>query len=202
MAIAGKLGAVYVQTTDAATAFTNEATTKNGDFTRWTITAATKRYWDKDTAVTVKKNGGTITTGFTIEYVGGVIVFNPAILTSDVITVSGKYWTVSQVGGFFNWSLDAAVATEEATAFGDSFKGYVPTLAEWSGSAEKYWGDAAFLTALGTEVVVVLYADASSSYARYEGFAVITADGAETPVDGLITETIDFTGNGALYYRP
>lgn len=203
MAIAGKLGAVYVQTTDAAITFTTEATTANGTaYTRYSIAAPAKRYWDKNSAVTVKKNGSTITTGFTIEYVGGVVVFAVALINTDVITVSGKYWTVSQVGGFFNWSLDIAMATEEVPTFGDTFKSYMPTLYEWSGSAEKYWGDNAFLTAIGTEVVVVLYADSASTMARYEGFAVITADGIEDAVDGIITETLDFTGNGSLYFRP
>ena len=78
MAIAGKLGAIYVQTDRQAVAcdfigfdansagvfdFTDEATTANDDYTRYNITDQAKRYWIPTYQVTVKKNGSTITTG-------------------------------------------------------------------------------------------------------------------------------------------
>lgn len=202
MGLAGKVGAVYVQTIAAATTFTDEATTKNADFTRWTITAVAKRYWDLNTAIVVKKNAGVITTGFTIEYPGGVIVFNPAILTTDVILVSGKYFTVAQEGGFFNWSLDISADNAEATVLGSGWKEFVTTVNGFTGSAEMYWGSNRFFALMGSTVILVLYADSVTSMARYECFAIISGDGIETPVDDLVKETIDFQGTGQLYYRP
>lgn len=202
MGIAGKVGAVYVQTADAPVAFTDEATTANATYTRYTITNTSKRYWSKSYAVTVKKNSVVQTSGFSIEYAGGVIVFDSALQPTDVVTVSGYYVTVSQAGGFFNWSLDAELETAEATTFASQgWKQFEPTLKGFSGSAEAYWGNADFFNKLGQEVVVVLYTDAGTAKNRYEGYALITSDGIETAVDALIQETIEFTGAGALYYR-
>ena len=90
MPIAGKLGAVYRTDGNASTAFTTEATTSNATYTRYSITNSAKRFWDDAVSVTVKKNGTTITTGFTIEYAGGVVVFTTPNLNTDVITVSGS----------------------------------------------------------------------------------------------------------------
>lgn len=202
MALSGKVGAVYVQTADAPVAFTDEATTPNATYTRYTISNAAKRYWSKDYVVTVKKNTVVQTTGFTIEYVGGVIVFATALQPTDVVTVSGYYVNVSQAGGFFNWSLDAELETAEATTFASQgWKQFEPTLKGFSGSAEAYWGNADFFNKLGQEVVIVLYTDAGAAKNRYEGYAVITSDSIETAVDALIQETIEFQGSGPLYYR-
>lgn len=199
--IAGKVGAVFIQTLDTSVTFTAEATTGDVGHLRYTITAGAKRYWDPSAAVTVRVDGSTVTTGFTIEYAGGVIVFD-ASQGASVITVSGKFFYVAQVGGFFNWSIDLAVDTAEATAFGDGWKAYVPTIKGFNGTAEMYWGDERFFTMLGRTVIFAFYADATTSLARYEGFGVISGDGVEVNVDDLVKESIDFQGTGQLYYRP
>lgn len=202
MALAGKVGAVYVQTSAAPVAFLDEATTANAAYTRYTITNATKRYWDKNTAVTVKKNSVVQTTGFTIEYTGGVVVFDTPLLGTDVVVVSGNYLTVAQSGGFFNWSADTGADMSDITTFASNgWKEVQPTVKEWSGSAEAFWGDSSFFDKLGTEVVVVLYVDAGAAKYRFEGFAIITGNGIEVNVDDVVQESIDFQGVGPLYYR-
>jgi hypothetical protein len=202
MAIAGKLGAVYCQTADASTTFTDEATTSSAGYTRYTITSATKRYWDKTAAVTVKKNGGAITTGYTIEYPGGVVVFDVALAPGDAVTVSGKYLTVSQVGGFFNWSLDAnADMAEKTTYVSASWKEFKQTLNGFSGSAEAYWGDETFFNNLGQEMIIVLYVDVGAAKIRFEGYVLFNSDGIEANVSEIVQESIEFEGNGKLYYR-
>ncbi|MDA8212160.1 MAG: hypothetical protein M0021_09825 [Clostridia bacterium] len=201
MALQGKLGAVYVQTSAAPVAFVDEATTADAAKKRYTITNTAKRYWDKNTAVTVKKDAVVQTTGFTIEYAGGVVVFDTA-LTTEVITVSGSSLTVAQSGGFFNWSADMGADMSDITTFMSSgWKEFQSALKEWSGSAEAYWGDSSFFDKLGTEVVVVLYADSGAAKYRFEGFAIITGDGIEANVDDVVQEGIDFQGVGPLYYH-
>lgn len=66
---------------------------------------------------------------------------------------------------------------------------------------ESYWGDEEFFTGLGKEVVIALYADATASKQRYEGFGIISSDGIETAVVGIVNETIELQGIGQLYYR-
>jgi hypothetical protein len=203
MSISGKVGAVFVQTSAAPVAFTDQATTKNGTFDVYYITDRTKAYWDKPTAITVKKNSITVpVTNYDIEYAGGYIKFKTPNITSDVITASGAALTVSQSGGFFNWSADLETDTADSTTFASNgWKESIATVKGFSGSAEGYWGNSDFFNALGKEVVIALYVDNTANKRRYEGFGIITSDSIETAVDDLVNESIEIQGTGSLYYR-
>jgi hypothetical protein len=201
MAIVGNVGAIYVQTGTSAT-ITNEDTTANTAFTRYTITNQVKRYLDPDAIITVKKNGTTITTGYTIEYAGGVIVFDNVLTNTDVVTVSGKYFTMSQSAGFFNWKLELERDMGEITTFASSgWKESLPTITGYTASAEQYWGDASFYNLLGSRMLFVLYVDSTISKSRYEGYGYINKDEIEVNVEDIVSESIDIQGNGKLYYR-
>lgn len=203
MAITGKVGAVYVSNINTApVSFTDAATSKDAERKRFQVVNPEHRYWTPDEPITVKKNGAVINTGFTLERVGGVVVFNNPLSVEDEITVSGTALSLIQAGGFFNWSIDTDAEDAEATTFASGgWKEYIRTLKSWSGSAEAYWGDRLFYDSLGQIVVVKLFVDAGPSQDCLEGFALINGDGIESPVDGLVTETVDFTGVGPLYPR-
>lgn len=201
-AIAGKLGAVYVKTTDASTTFTNEATTEIVADTRFRITSTSKRFWDKSAGVTVKVNGVTVTTGFTIEYAGGEIVFSPALAANDTVTVSGKYWTMTQKLLCSSWSIDASLDNSDITTFASSgWKENLPTLNSFSVSLENYWSDGDFTPQFGSEVALQLFVDSGTNKYRYECYAAINSESIETPVDDVVNDTIELTGVGNLYYR-
>jgi len=203
MAISGMTGAVYVSDVNTApVSFSVKPCTGDTERKRYQITDANLRYWDPDTPITVKKKGSVVTTGFTLEYVGGFVVFDTALGVDDTVTVSGKSLTLVQAGGFFNWSVDGDADDAEATTFeSGGWKEYKRALVGWSGSAEAYWGDTQFFNSLGKTVVVKLYIDAGPSQDCLEGFAIINGEGIENPVDGLVQETVDFTGTGPLYIR-
>jgi hypothetical protein len=203
MAISGMTGAVYVSDVNTApVSFSDKPCTGDTERKRYQITDANLRYWDPDTPITVKKKGSVVTTGFTLEYVGGFVVFDTALGVDDTVTVSGKSLTLVQAGGFFNWSVDGDADDAEATTFeSGGWKEYKRALVGWSGSAEAYWGDTQFFNSLGKTVVVKLYIDAGPSQDCLEGFAIINGEGIESPVDGLVQETVDFTGTGPLYIR-
>lgn len=203
MAIVGMVGAVYVSDINAApVAFTDKPTTKDATRKRYQVTDPAFRYWPLDQPITVKKNETAITTGFILERAGGFVVFEEALDIGDAVTVSGKALTVVQAGGFFNWSIDTDSENAEATTFqSQGWKEFQQVLAGWSGSAEAYWGDTRFFDSLGEIVVVKLFVDAGPSQSRLEGFALISGNGIEGPVDGLVNETVDFTGVGPLYLR-
>jgi hypothetical protein len=203
MAIVGKVGAVYVSDIDTApTAFTDRPTSADTERKRYQVTDPAFRYWPPDEAITVKKNDTTITAGFILERAGGVVAFNAALEETDVVTVSGKSLSLIQAGGFFNWSIDGDSEDADATTFeSQGWKENVRVLNGWSGSAEAYWGDDRFSRSLGLIVVVKMFVDAGPSQACLEGFALIKGDSIEAPVDGLVQETVDFTGVGPLYPR-
>ena len=200
-AVAGKVGAVYMQTSDASVAFTTEATTDSGDNKTFYITDRDKAYWDKTNGVTVYVDGVETTSGFSVEYAGGYVVFDEA--ETDPVTVTGKYYTVSQVGGFYNWSLDINVDVADVTTYAsDGWKENLPTVHDFAVSAEAYWADDTFLDRLSEEVILALYVDSSASNKyRYEGFAHISSDSVSDPADGIVEDSIEFTGNQELYYR-
>lgn len=197
-AIAGKVGSIYMKTDAVATTFTDEACT-NVDNSVYYITDTSKRYWDKNTAVTVEVDA-TPETGVTIDYIGGRITFDTPLAGTETVTVSGKYWTVSEKAGFYNWTLDLVADLEDSTTFADNgWRAFTPTLKGFNISAEAYWQDETFQDRLGEEVVVALYANEANDE-RYEGFAYITTDAVNAPVDGLVEDSVTFTGNGELYY--
>ena len=196
--VSGKIGSIYMKTSDVATTFTGEACT-NVDNTVYYITNDAKRYWDKNTAVVVEVDA-TPEAGVTIDYIGGRITFDTPLAGTETVTVSGKYWTVSELAGFYNWSLDLTADMEDSTTFAtNGWREFTPTLKSFNVSAEAYWQDETFQDRLAEEVVVSLYTNETSDL-RYEGFAYITSNSIETPVDGLVQESVEFTGNGELYY--
>jgi len=198
--IAGKLAALYRQTTDAAIAFTTEATTEDATHLRYQITDDTKRYWDPNTAVHVYADAAEVTTGFTIEYPGGVIVF--AVDPAAIITLTGAYLTMEEVGSLYNWSLDPQMDTLETTALGDSAKSFIAGLLGFTGSAEGYWIDNSFYAALGDKLALALYVDTTSGSEKwYDCFALITGDNIKVDEVDVVKETIPFQGTGGLYFR-
>ena len=203
MAVVGLTGAVYVSDVNTASvSFSDKPCTGDTERKRYQVNDSSLRYWDPDTPVLVEVNGASVSTGFVLEYAGGFVVFDTALGADDAVTVSGKALTLAQAGGFFNWSVDGDADDAEATTFASNgWKEYKRVLVGWSGSAEAYWGDTQFYDSLGKTVVVKLFVDAGPSQKCLEGFAIINGDGIENPVDGLVQETVDFTGTGPLYVR-
>lgn len=203
MAIVGKVGGVYVSDTKIPPVpFLDAGTTPDVTHKRYQVTDPAHRYWVLDEPITVKKNGEVVKTGFELEYAGGYVVFDEALLAEDIVTVSGEALTITQAGGFFNWSIDTDSEDAECTTFASGgWKDFQPVLKGWSGSAEAYWGDTRFFDALGEIIVVKLFVDAGPSQSCLEGFALINGDGVESAVGELVKESIDFTGTGPLYPR-
>lgn len=202
MAFSGHVGAIFVETSDAPITFTKKSTTADNTYKRYTINDATLRYWDKKSLVLVYVNDIEVTGGFEIEYCGGTIAFESAMIPEDIVTVSGKSLTVSQRGGFFNWSCELSADTADITTFSSGgWKENLPTIKGFTASAESYWGDSEFFQSLGKEVVIALYVDNGVNKKRYEGFAVISSDSVEAPADDIINESIEFEGTEKLYYR-
>ena len=204
MAVVGLTGAVYVSDVNTAPVSFNDETCSAVDAQRkrYQIDDPDLMYWDPTYPVLVEVDGDPVSTGFTLEHAGGYIVFNSALDAGDEVTVSGKALTLIQAGGFFNWSIDTDSEDADATTFkSQGWKEFARTLKGWSGSAEAYWGDTQFYDSLGETVVVKLYIDAGPAQDCLEGFAIINGEGIENPVDGLVQESIDFTGTGPLYIR-
>lgn len=198
--IAGHLGAVYTQT-GSTTAMTNEACTEISP-TQYQITAITKRYWDVDASFIVNYNGVPTTVSYTLQYLGGYIDFasDPG---AAAVTVTGSYFTVSQVAGFFDWSIDATGELLDITDFGDAWRTYGhQNIKDFEVTANWYWGDSTFLTKLGSNFIVVCYVDTTGgSLKYYQCQTRVQGISPNCPVGEVIKETITFKGNGEFHYR-
>lgn len=204
MATAGKIGALFaVDQSVAAVTFTDEATTADATKTRYRITNKAKRYWTEDDTITVKKNGVVQSSGFTLERAGGVVVFDTP-LTSEVVLVSGKYLTVTQIGSVFDWSFTAGRPANDTTVMGDTWATKMPSgNGDWSFSADAYYiaTSSRRVSFVATApVIVCLYVDAAGDK-RFEGFAAIDSAKLTNTVGEIVSESITGTGDGAVYYH-
>jgi len=131
----------------------------------------------------------------------GKILLKTAPTDSFRIKATFKYYpAVNFALGFHNWSADLAGDAEETTVFGLTApypRSYIPGLTSWSGSAEKYLKVPECEGMVGTEAIVKLFLDESTNY-RWEGWGVFTGVSPTTPVDAVVTETVNFQGTGAL----
>lgn len=204
MALAGMVGAVYVTDPTAALQAFSQAATEctDGEYRRYAVSDPAHRYWPLDPAeagLEVYVGEVKVTSGYTADPAGGSIIFDTPQDAAAVVTVTGKAVTLMQAGGMFDWSLDLDGEDVDAATFASGgWKEFVRTLKGWSGSAEAYWGDEYFYEQLGKPVIVKLFVDAGESQRHVAGYAIITGDGIEAPVDGLVQESVDFTGTGPL----
>lgn len=203
MATAGKVGAVLVQTSDAPIAFLDEPMTANADRTRYTITDAAKRYWNRYADFVVEVDGTPITSGYSIEYAGGVVVFEEALEVGEVVTVSGEYVQVEQLAGFFNWSLSVNNKTIDVTAYeSGEWEEFVLATKNFTVNAEKYWYvDKTFPTLVGQDVIIVCYTNFGAPKTRFEGWATLGQVDINSPVNEIINERLSLTGKDGIYYR-
>ena len=200
-AVAGMVGAVYMKSAGLAVPFTDATTVSNANYSRYTISDATKRYLDKTQLITVQVNGIEISSGYSLEYAGGVVIFNTPLFDTDVVTVDGSAWSVEQVAGCFNWKMELTSNVADTTNFeSNQWKENKPTIKGWKASIEKYYLTNDIMNRLAEEVVLVLFVDAGVGQNRYEGYAYIEKVAINCSVDEIITESLEFAGR-EVYYR-
>lgn len=209
MAIKGQLGAVYTLAPDAESKlFAGGAQECDAcaEFIRYCV-AEGLRYLDPAKEVKVYRNDKLITDGgYYVEHIRGCVVFREAQDEEDEIKVLASYFDpddIEQSGGCFSWSLSPAVDERDVTTFKSAresggWRSYIGLLKSWSASADAFWGDDSFMASLGKMVILRLYLDAGESQDCMEGYAIVTSDAVDTPVDDVVEESIDFQGTGLL----
>ena len=104
-----------------------------------------------------------------------------------------------------NWNLDATMAVESTTSFGDSWEEFVSTIGSWKVTADGFYNDddtngqAAAHTAFlaGTSVTIRLYVDAAS---YLSGTVFITNIKTTNDAKGVTKISYELTGSGSLSY--
>lgn len=195
---------IYI-TSGAAVAFTDEATTGNAARTIYTIDAAAKRFWDRETAVVVEKNIGAgfvpvDAADYTVNYAGGQIVFKVALPEGAAVRVDGAYFAYSQLAQANEWTLDMNRDLKDITGFGTEWDTYTTVTGSGTLSATRWWYDEFFLTEISTLLGFKLMPVVSPSTAAFYAFGRLTGGGPKMTAKEIMTENPSFQVHGNIAY--
>jgi len=117
--------------------------------------------------------------------------------------ISGRYGSVVFSGGqttIKSWSLNYTADLYDSTNFDDSTggKSYVSGFTGWSGSFEGFFSATGNTAVPGTTGTLTLKTSATGTTDLWNGSAIITGMDVNTTVDGLVTQSYNFQGTGAL----
>lgn len=107
------------------------------------------------------------------------------------------------VGEVVDFNVDENAAVVDDSAKGDDWDTHLPGRNSWSGSITCHWDPADTngqeAMTIGTSVSLSLYPSGDGSGdAKLTGTATITRRGPSSPLEGVVSQTFDFQGNGAL----
>lgn len=204
-AIAGYQADLYMAS-GASVTFTQEVMADFGDHKTYNVATGNTahRYWDDQSALTIQTSPDgttwtTVTTGFTVRYVGGQVTFTTADATRQV-RASGKYLAISQVGSAYDWELSPTANILDITTFGNGWKQKISGMKDATAKASKYFIDGTFFNLLGSRFVIIFYV-AFSAGTRFEAFAWLKTDPTKVGVDAVIDEELDLEIDGQLFYQ-
>ena len=190
MALNGYMAAVKAQS--SAVAFLDEPTTTS-DNTVYTITDTAKKIWDLDTEIVVEDGGVPTTESYKVNRLKGQITFSSAN-PARVITVSGSYVVLTTIGQAKAFTFNGTADVIDSTTFASTgFRTFEAALVSGTASLNKFYEVANFFINLllsGERVVIEYYPDDTGDPISF--FALAADDTIDSPVEGLIEESIDF----------
>ncbi len=207
-ALTGKVARIRV-TAAAATSSTNNAADLSTDGVTLPITSTGKRHWPNGTTSVKVAIGGTQTTdAFSINPVSGIVTFSTPHSTASVYTIDAESLTASYVGQGQSWQVKTDVDMRDHTAFSTTtadaqWRTMNPGLIGGTVTIDRFWASTtgpAFFDRLAAEqeTLIELWQD-SASRSKLEGFAYVSGDGFDVPVDGDAGESVTLTLNDRLY---
>lgn len=122
MAIFGKNTRIKAMSDAAPIAFNAEKTTSDITRTEFSIVNRTKRYWDRNTPVTVETSAdGTTWEQYTgrywIRHAGGTIIFAEPLVAGLQVQVSGAYVTASLVAECNSCNINITNTLSDTTVY-------------------------------------------------------------------------------------
>jgi len=177
---------------------TNEAMTTSDNMT-YQISDPAKRVWDPKAPITVEvsTDGETwseVTSGYKLNRLAGMVIFNTAQAPETQVRVSGQYLSVSTLGETYEYTYTIEADNQEATAFGDNWVKRKQGLLDVTAELSKFHVDLALFDALDADktLVVEFYYDSSKTPLR--AWMKLASDEVSSAVDGLVEESLEFEG--------
>lgn len=208
MAIAQASGTRIYKGATTHTDMTGEATTDSGDHKTFIINDKAKRYWDDTHAFSITDNGSPAS-GYTIEHVGGRIVFTADKTGHTIVVASGGYFAIDK--SYLVNSVDSEYSFNEqdVTPIGDDAdRTYLVGGLKGKLTLNGLHEDATWFTRGGGRYIIVdsdsgVYAAASiTSGTRWEYYARLSDDkvGGMNNKD-VLRDTLELVSDGPVYYR-
>jgi hypothetical protein len=190
-----------VKVSGAAVAFTDEATTANVDRTRYQVTNAAKRVWDRTAAVVVERDTGggygvVASTEYTLNRLKGTVIFNSAQAVGAAVRVDGSYLPMSTAAEAKAYSINASANNADASVFGDGWVKRQQARLDITGTISKFkTTDSYFYDKLiaGEPVLLEFFSD-SSVDADTKVWALLNQEEITAGADGLVEEPIVWEG--------
>lgn len=125
-------------------------------------------------------------------------------------TITGREGAVSigspavDITEVTSWSLDITRDVVEATVMGDSARSYVPGLVSFSGSFDFMLDAAAPAAQTGvdldssTALAFTFEAKTGEAGATYSGNGFVTGKSISAEIEGMVTVSVTFQGDGAI----
>lgn len=208
--VAGYSGSILITSTPNV-ALANYVLTDAGDHKTFNVPSAdfaTKRYWDQTASFVVQtapdgSTWTTVTTGFTIRYVTGQVLFASAVTggTPSCRIQSGAYLPFSTFANMHEWEATPSADLYDASCFGSAWKTYIPGQLGADLKLSQYYTDLTFANQITSNTAfVVSCMTGRNSTERFEGFAYLKSDDLKVAVNALETEDLTYSVTGQMYY--
>ena len=196
MATAGYSAKLYRSGT--STSMTAEATTLVTGKT-YRITNAAKRMLDPAVAVVVDDGGSPVSASdiLLIDYLHGLVTFDPSYTVSGAITFDANYLPLSQIADVYNASFSTSVMTLDDTVYEDTAVSRKAGLKDLSGSFSAYDEAATAISSLmaaGTVLYLTWMQTGSATADHLRARVLLESEDASVAVDGLVETTYNVVG--------
>lgn len=208
-AVAGVFGDILITSPPSVSLPANYVLTDAGDHKTFNNPTGSQRYWDDTAVPTVQTSPDgttwtTVTSGFTIRYVNGQILFTNAITgaTPSVrISTGGKYFPYASIGNTTDWTANPAVKAVDATTHkgvgGSPFEDYQLTTMGATFTFNKWWIGLTFINALLARTrLIVSCVDPQGG--RYEAYGYVMDDAVKLATGELVSQPITFQCVGQI----
>lgn len=169
----------------------NDETMTTTDNVIYVIDDETKSVWDYKTDPVVKVDAVIVTTGYSVVKLSGQIAFDADPV--GVVTVSGKYVTLTSVATANEYDYSLENDFEDITPFKSEYKKKKVVMSGMTGSIGKFRElDNYFMDQLisGDPVVIEFYVDEVEDPVRV--FALLDSDEIAAAANGIQSEKISF----------
>lgn len=196
MATAGYSAKLYRSGT--STAMTAEATTLVTGKT-YRITNAAKRMLDPAVAVVVDDGGSPVSASdiLSIDYLHGLVTFDPSYTVSGAVTFDANYLPLSQIADVYNASFSTSVMMLDDTVYEDTTVSRKAGLKDLSGSFSAYDEAATAISSLmaaGTVLYLTWMQTGSATADHLRARVLLESEDASVAVDGLVESTYNVVG--------